>query len=140
MLFQSEVSAQREGEGICPIVALHHGEAISLEAGIGYHKWWEKTPYRIIYFGEGVGASVETILVKDPVYGVRVEGWLHMFLALGLGAGYYTNFEQGTVVLQPEIGFGFAGGRVSWRPTIPFGTMVPGMSESDLTVCAVFVF
>ena len=134
MLFLPEASAQFKRKGFDPIGAIHHGEEFSLEAGIGYHEWW------LGFLDHGVGASIESILAKDPVYGIRVHGWIHFALALGFGVGYYTNFDQGRVVLQPEFGFGFSPIRITWRPSIPLGSMLPGMSESDLTIFAVFRF
>ena len=130
---QKEASAQSRGTGLGLIAAFHHGEEFSLEAGIGYGDWGNPTRYVDAQLGSGCGLSVETILVKDPVIGTRLGAWANVGVSLGLSLGYYTNSDQGTMVIQPEIGIGFAPGRLTWRATIPFASMPTGMSSSDLT-------
>ncbi|MCB0712281.1 MAG: hypothetical protein KDD67_08140 [Ignavibacteriae bacterium] len=130
------VNAQDKGFHFGPLIGLHHGEEVSLEAGLGYGEEW--IVGHNLELGRGVGLSIERVMAKDPVVGARLSAWYHIFLALGLSAGYYTDFDQGAVVLQPELGFGLSQGRISWRTTIPFSKMPQGMSSSDVTVSFMF--
>ena len=144
LLFLLFIIASREdGVAQClgPLVGFggaHIGEEISIEAGIGFSEWSSIGKYVDGHSGSVLAGSLEMTLTKDPVYGVRAGVYGQNFLALGIAFGYYTNFHQGLVVFQPELGIGFAEGRVTWRPTIPFAEMLPGMSRNDLTVCIFF--
>ena len=122
---------------------VHIGEELSVEIGLGITNWQKLRLDRHLHF-EGhtsavIGGSLEMILADDPVYGLRAGAWVNAVIALGVAFGYYTNFDQGVVVFQPEVGIGFAEGKVTWRPTIPFAEMPPGMSRSDISLSVSFL-
>lgn len=53
-------------------------------------------------------ASAEIMIDKDPVIGPKVGIWLGNSLVLGLNAIYYTNNNEGSLQLRPELGIGLS--------------------------------
>jgi hypothetical protein len=65
---------------------------------IGYH------PFSSAYF-----ASTEIKLGDKLILGPKIGGWIaggSSAMVLGLNMIYYTDFDNGSLVLRPEIGFG----------------------------------
>ena len=132
----SNVSAQvSDGAEVGVVASSHYGHHLTLETGIGYG---ETFGVHTGIFGKGLGATVETVLTENVIVGGRLVGWYHSLLAVGLGFGCYSDFDQTMLAIQPEIGLGFKHGRVSWRWNLMMYAELAEMNACDLTIFYMF--
>lgn len=116
------------------LMGLHPGEHLFVEAGYGVARIVGGAHTAIGMTGVTLSAEVkptETVIVAP-----RVTAWFTFLFAAGLGVGYYTDFDGGTLLVQPELGLGLLGGRVTWRINLPIGEEIPGLNSSELSVNA----
>lgn len=80
-----------------------------------------------------------TLEVVDPsdtlILAPRFSVWTNyplIFVGGGIGAGYYTDFDRGGWLVQPEIGADLILARLSWRFDIPVGANSPWKYASGI--------
>lgn len=116
------------------LLGLHPGEHLFVEGGYGVARTVGGAHATVGMTGVTLSAEVKpagTVIVAP-----LVTAWFTFLFAAGLGMGYYTDFDGGTVLVQPELGLGLLGGRVTWRINFPIGEEIPGLNTSELNVSA----
>ena len=113
-------------------------EALGFQGGAGYI--FNQSCTETFCFNEGVGATVEYIPGETPVVGVRSLVWTSRLLSAGVGVGWYTNFDESSFLLQPEVGLGFSGARISFRFNIPSGVDLQRAADIEMTASGFLPF
>lgn len=66
--------------------------------------------------------SSEVFIDRNPIIGPKIGGWISGgvgAMALGGSLIYYTDFDQGTLRLRPEIGMGIGAVKLTYGYNIP---------------------
>ncbi|MBL7807729.1 MAG: hypothetical protein JNN28_07945 [Saprospiraceae bacterium] len=101
------------------LTGYHYRKSHFAELGIAVNRYGRKGrhPVAWAYF-----VSSEVKLDKQPIIGPKIGAWAaggQSIMALGINLIYYTDFEQSSLRLRPEIGIGLGRFKVFYGYNIP---------------------
>ncbi|HLP96058.1 MAG TPA: hypothetical protein VK168_18575 [Saprospiraceae bacterium] len=101
------------------LTGYHYRKSHFAELGIAVNRYGRKGRHPI---GWAYFVSSEIKIDKQPIIGPKVGAWMaggQSIMALDINLIYYTDFEQSSLRLRPEIGIGFGRFKVFYGYNIP---------------------